>query len=458
MRIYNTMTKTKEEFIPVEPGKARIYSCGPTVYNFFHIGNARPFIIFDTLRRYLEYTGIDVTFVQNFTDVDDRMIKLSKEQGVTLKAFGERFIKEYYTDAQGLGIREADFHPKATEHIGEIIKLVKSLVQSGYAYEVNGDVYYDVSTFNGYGKLSGQSLEDLQAGARIEIGEMKKNPEDFALWKAAKEGEDSWNSPWGKGRPGWHIECSAMSMKYLGDTIDIHGGGSDLIFPHHENEIAQSEGATGKPLAKYWMHNGMINVDNSKMSKSEGNFFMVRDIAEKYDLQVVRLFILSAHYRSPVNFSEELVQQAESAMTRIKNFRSNLQFIIDNDSGDDIDISKETCALQENFKKAMDDDLNTAEAIGVVFEYVKDINVAFENGGSAKCAKQALGALDEILEVLGLVPADDAIPAKVQELAEKRQQARADKDFAAADALRDEIAAMGYELKDTPEGVKISKR
>jgi len=458
LRIYNTMTKTKEEFIPVEPGKARIYSCGPTVYNFFHIGNARPFIIFDTLRRYLEYTGIDVTFVQNFTDVDDRMIKLSKEQGVTLKAFGERFIKEYYTDAQGLGIREADFHPKATEHIGEIIKLVKSLVQSGYAYEVNGDVYYDVSTFNGYGKLSGQSLEDLQAGARIEIGEMKKNPEDFALWKAAKEGEDSWNSPWGKGRPGWHIECSAMSMKYLGDTIDIHGGGSDLIFPHHENEIAQSEGATGKPLAKYWMHNGMINVDNSKMSKSEGNFFMVRDIAEKYDLQVVRLFILSAHYRSPVNFSEELVQQAESAMTRIKNFRSNLQFIIDNDSGDDIDISKETCALQENFKKAMDDDLNTAEAIGVVFEYVKDINVAFENGGSAKCAKQALGALDEILEVLGLVPADDAIPAKVQELAEKRQQARADKDFAAADALRDEIAAMGYELKDTPEGVKISKR
>lgn len=458
MKIYNTMTRKKEEFVPVEPGKAKIYACGPTVYNFFHIGNARPFIIFDTLRRYLEYTGMDVTFVQNFTDVDDKMIARANDENITLKALGERYIKEYFTDAKGLGIREADIHPKATEHIGDIIKLVKSLIEKGHAYEVNGDVYYNVSSFPGYGKLSGQSLDDLQVGARIDVTDVKRNPEDFALWKAAKPDEDSWNSPWGQGRPGWHIECSAMSMKYLGDTIDIHGGGQDLIFPHHENEIAQSEGATGKPFAKYWMHNGYINVDNQKMSKSLGNFFTVRDISEKYDLTVVRLFMLSAHYRNPVNFSEELVAQAASAMARIKNCRDNLKFISANETGEAIDVSKDVCALEQNFKDAMDDDLNTAGAIGAIFEYIKDINLAFENGGDKKGASEALAALDTILNVLGIVPSEDEIPSEVKELAEKRQAARAAKDFATADALRDQIAELGYELKDTPEGVKINKR
>lgn len=458
MKIYNTMTRKKEEFVPVEPGKAKIYACGPTVYNFFHIGNARPFIIFDTLRRYLEYTEMDVTFVQNFTDVDDKMIARANEENITLKSLGERFIKEYFTDAKGLGIREADIHPKATEHIGDIIKLVKTLIEKGHAYEVNGDVYYDVSSFRGYGKLSGQSLEDLQAGARIDVTDVKRNPEDFALWKAAKPDEDSWNSPWGQGRPGWHIECSAMSMKYLGETIDIHGGGQDLIFPHHENEIAQSEGATGKPFAKYWMHNGYINVDNQKMSKSLGNFFTVRDISEKYDLTVVRLFMLSAHYRNPVNFSEELVAQAASAMARIKNCRDNLKFISDSGSGEAVDVSKDICALEQNFKDAMDDDLNTAGAIGTIFEYIKDINLAFENGGDKKGAGEALAALDTILDVLGIVPSEDEIPSEIKELAEKRQAARAAKDFATADALRDQIGELGYELKDTPEGVKINKR
>ena len=458
MKIYNTMTRKKEEFVPIQPGTAKIYACGPTVYNYFHIGNARPFIIFDTLRRYLEYIGLKVTFVQNFTDVDDKMIARAKEEGVTLKALGQRFIKEYNTDAKGLGIRDADVHPKATEHIGDIIMLVKTLVDKGHAYEVDGDVYFDVLSFPGYGKLSGQSLEDLQAGARIDVTDVKHNPEDFALWKAAKEGEDSWDSPWGKGRPGWHIECSAMSMKYLGDTIDIHGGGQDLVFPHHENEIAQSEAATGKPFANYWMHNGYINIDNQKMSKSKGNFFTVRDIAQKYDLSIVRLFMLSAHYRNPVNFSEELIQQAAAAMMRIKNCRDNLKHIIAHGSGEKIDVAGDICTLEENFKRAMDDDLNTAEAIGVIFEYIRDINLAFEDGGNAQSAQEALDALDRILDVLGIVPKDDSIPDNIKEMAEHRRKARAEKDFATADKLRDEIAALGYELKDTPDGVKINKR
>ncbi len=458
MRIYNTMTRKKEEFVPVEPGKAKIYACGPTVYNFFHIGNARPFIIFDTLRRYLEYSGLNVTFVQNFTDVDDKMIARAKEENTTLKELGERFIKEYYTDAKGLGIKPADFQPKATEHIKDIVALIKTLEEKGHAYEAGGDVYYDVSSFPGYGKLSGQSLEDLQAGARIDVTDVKRNPEDFALWKASKQDEVGWDSPWGKGRPGWHIECSAMSMKYLGDTIDIHGGGQDLIFPHHENEIAQSEGATQKPFAKYWMHNGYININNEKMSKSKGNFFTVRDIAQKYDLSVIRLFMLSAHYRNPVNFSEELIMQAASAMARIKNFRDNLKFIIDSGGSNEVDISKDICALEDGFKKAMDDDLNTAEAIGVIFEYIKDVNLAFENGADKKNAQDALIALDKILDVLGITFLQDVIPDEIKELAKKRADARANKDFAAADALRDEISALGYDIKDTPEGVKINKR
>ena len=458
MKLFNTMTRKKEEFVPVEPGKAKIYACGPTVYNFFHIGNARPFIIFDTLRRYFEYSGLDVTFVQNFTDVDDKMIARAAEEKTSLKELGERFITEYYTDAKGLGIQPATVHPRATEHIGDIINLVKKLVESGHAYESGGDVYFDVSSFPEYGKLSGQSLEDLQVGARIDVTEVKKNPEDFALWKAAKQGEDSWDSPWGKGRPGWHIECSAMSMKYLGDTIDIHGGGQDLVFPHHENEIAQSEAATGKPFAKYWMHNGYINVNNEKMSKSKGNFFTVRDIAKKYDLKVVRLFMLSAHYRNPINFSEELIMQAASAMARIKNCRDNLKHIAATGSTDKVDVFKDICALENQFKKAMDDDLNTAEAIGVIFEYVRDINLAFEEGKGAQSAKEALEALDKVLGVLGLLPEDEKVPEEIMVLAQQRQEARKARDYAQADALRDKITALGYDLKDTPEGVKISKR
>jgi cysteinyl-tRNA synthetase len=452
------MTRRKEEFVPAEPGKAKIYACGPTVYNFFHIGNARPFIIFDTLRRYLEYSGLNVTFVQNFTDVDDKMIMRAAEEHVSLKELGERFIAEYYKDAQGLGIRPATVHPKATEHIGDIITLVSRLIESGHAYEVGGDVYFDVSRFPGYGKLSGQSLDDLIAGVRIDVTEVKRNPEDFALWKAAKPGEDSWDSPWGKGRPGWHIECSAMSMRYLGETIDIHGGGQDLIFPHHENEIAQSEAATGKPFARYWMHNGYINVDNEKMSKSKGNFFTVRDIAQKYDLMVVRLFMLSAHYRNPINFSEELIAQAASAMARIKNCRDNLKHIAANGGSVQVDVEKDTCALEEHFRQAMDDDLNTAEAIGAIFEYIRDINLAFEHGGDQKSAREALIALDKVLDVLGLVPKEEEIPAEVVELARQRQQARASRDFASSDALREKITALGYEVKDTPEGPKINKR
>ncbi len=458
MRIYNTLTRSKQEFVPIEQGKVKIYACGPTVYNFFHIGNARPFIIFDTLRRYLEYTGLDVTFIQNFTDVDDRMIALSAEQGVSLKEFGERFINEYFIDAKGLGIKEADLHPKATEHIGDIIALVSELIDGGHAYEANGDVYYDVSSFDNYGKLSGQALEDLQAGARIEVTDVKKSPEDFALWKAAKEGENSWESPWGKGRPGWHIECSAMSKKYIGETIDIHGGGADLIFPHHENEIAQSEGASGKPLANYWMHNGMINVDNQKMSKSEGNFFMVRDISKKYDLQVARLFILSAHYRNPISFNEELIVQAAAAMTRIKTCRENLQFVSEHGSDEAVDVSELIANLNKRFREAMDDDLNTAGAIGAIFEYIKDVNLAYGDHKGKGSALQALAALDKILSVLGIEPKEQSVPDDILAMVQARQEARADKDFAKSDELRDKIAALGYEMKDTPEGVKINKK
>ena len=459
LKIYNTMARKKQEFIPVEDGKAKIYACGPTVYDFFHIGNARPFIIFDTLRRYLEYIGYDVTFVQNFTDVDDKMIARAQKEGVKLSELGERFIKEYYADAHELGIRDADFQPLATKHIGDIIKLVKKLVDNGHAYEAGGDVYYDVSSFPSYGRLSGQSMEDLKAGARIDVTEAKRNPEDFALWKAAKEGEDSWDSPWGKGRPGWHIECSAMSMKYLGDTFDIHGGGQDLVFPHHENEIAQSEGATGKTFANYWMHNGYINIDNKKMSKSKGNFFTVRDIAKKYDLRIVRLFMLSSHYRNPINFSEELIEQAAAAMERIETCRQNLMFIMNNGSDEPVETDGMIAALKERFRQQMDDDLNTAGAVGAIFEYIKDVNLAFEGSRGKGNAEAALSALDEILGVLGIeTKQEQDVPQEVQELAEQRQQARQAKDYKKADELRDRISQLGYELKDTPEGVKINKK
>lgn len=459
MKIFNSMTRKKEEFVPVHPGEARIYACGPTVYNYFHIGNARPFIVFDTLRRYLEYRGYKVTFVQNFTDIDDKMIKAANEQGITVKQLGEHFIEEYFKDAKGLNIRPATVHPKATEHIEDIIRLISRLIEEGHAYVAeNGDVYYDTESFKDYGKLSGQDLDDLEMGARIEVNDVKKNPMDFALWKAKKPGEPAWESPFSEGRPGWHIECSAMSQKYLGDTFDIHGGGQDLKFPHHENEIAQSEGATGKTFANYWMHNGYINIDNRKMSKSLGNFFTVRDISKEFDLLAVRLFMLSSHYRNPINFSRDLIVQAEAALSRIANCRENLRFVAEagkSEAKKELDLE----SFRQRFIDAMDDDLNTADAIGVIFDLVKELNTAFSQGGDAAQAKEGLGMLDELLGVLGLIKEEreEEIPSEIQALAEERAKARKAKDWARADAIRDQLKEAGYELKDTPEGVKITK-
>lgn len=458
MKIFNSMTGKKEELNPLTPGQFNIYACGPTVYNYVHIGNARPLIVFDTLRRYLEYRGYKVNFVQNFTDVDDKMIRVAAEEGITVKELGDRFIDEYFKDAQALNVRPATLHPKATEHIGEIIALVQKLIDKGHAYELNGDVYFDTQSFPDYGKLSGQDLSELELGARIDINESKKNPMDFALWKAQKDGEIAWDSPWGKGRPGWHIECSAMSMKYLGDTLDIHGGGQDLKFPHHENEVAQSEAATGKPFANYWMHNGYINIDNKKMSKSAGNFFTVRDILKEFRGNAVRLFMLSAHYANPINFSRELLQQSETAYDRILNCRENLEFVMANPKDNAVQVAPAIAALNEKFNAAMDDDLNTADAIGGIFEYVKEINTLFSDGGRAQDAKAAKDAMDALLDVLGILPAEESeIPNEVMELAEKRQAARAEKNWAEADRLRDEINSLGYELKDTPDGVKINQ-
>jgi cysteinyl-tRNA synthetase len=459
LKIQNSLTGKKEEFVPIEQGCVRIYACGPTVYNYFHIGNARPFIVFDTLRRYLEYRGYRVDFVQNFTDVDDKMIAAAAKEGLSVPELGERYIAEYFKDAEALNIKKATHHPRATAHIEDIIRLIEKLIENGHAYEAGGDVYFDTASDPDYGKLSGQNLEDLEMGARIEVSDLKKNPMDFALWKAEKPGEIGWDSPWGKGRPGWHIECSAMSMKYLGDTIDIHGGGQDLLFPHHENEIAQSECATGKPFVNYWMHNGYINIDNKKMSKSEGNFFTVRDIRGEFDPIAVRLFMLGSHYANPINFTRELISQAESALARIKNCRENLRFIIENPKENPIDVSGVARRARRDFIAAMEEDLNTADAIGVLYEYIREINTLFVDGGDEKGAKEALSVLDELLGVLGLLPGgeDEEIPAEVVELAEKRAAARAKKDFRDADEIRDRIARMGYEVKDTPDGVKISK-
>jgi len=456
LKIFNSMTRKKEEFVPLVPGEVKIYACGPTVYNYFHIGNARPFIIFDTLRRYFEYRGYQVTFVQNFTDVDDKMIKAAAQQGITVKELGERFIAEYFKDAKGLNIRPATAHPKATEHIPEIISLIQTLIDRGHAYvAANGDVYFDTETFHEYGKLSGQDLADLELGARIDINEQKKNPMDFALWKAKKPGEVSWESPFSEGRPGWHIECSAMSLKYLGETFDIHGGGQDLKFPHHENEIAQSECATGKTFARYWMHNGYLNIDNKKMSKSLGNFFTVREISEEFDLLAVRLFMLSAHYRNPINFSRELIAQAQTGLERIRNCIENLKFVIKTEkTGEKVEFS----AYRQRFIEAMDDDLNTADALGVIYELVKELNTTFAAGGDAQSAKGGLDLLSELLAVLGLMREEtDEIPDEILLLARQRTEARAVKNWAEADRLRDLIKDKGYQLKDTPDGAKITK-
>mgnify|MGYP000939668300 FL=1 len=459
MKIFNTMSRRKEEFVPVDPNEVKIYACGPTVYNFIHIGNARPLCVFDVLRRYLEYRGYNVKFVQNFTDVDDKIIKRANEENSTFEEISEKYIKEFWTDAHGLNFKDATAHPKATENIDEIIEIIKTLEEKGYAYAVDGDVYYRTLKFKDYGKLSHQPIDDLQSGARIAVGDKKEDPLDFALWKAAKEGEPYWDSPWGKGRPGWHIECSAMNKRYLGNTIDIHCGGQDLIFPHHENEIAQSEAANGCMFSKYWMHNGYINVDNVKMSKSLGNFKTVREIADAYGYEVIRYFLISSHYRSPINYNLEIIEQCKSALERLYNCRESLDFSIKN-AKTDIADNEEILALidsrKEQFINSMDDDLNTADGIAAVFDLVSDINTKIINKEVSKnVCQKAADMFDELTGVLGLVynRKSNDINDDIEKLIEERQQARANKDWATADRIRDELKAQGITLKDTPQGV-----
>ncbi len=463
MKLFNTMTRQKEEFVPLKQGEISMYACGPTVYNFIHVGNARPIIVFDVLRRYFEYCGNQVTFVQNFTDVDDKIINRANAEGTTSEAIAEQYIKEYFTDAEGLGVRAATIHPKATENIQQIIDIISTLVEKGYAYAVNGDVYYRTLKFEDYGKLSGQPLEDLQAGARIDVADIKENPLDFALWKAAKPDEPYWESPWGQGRPGWHIECSAMSNRYLGKTIDMHCGGQDLQFPHHENEIAQSEAANGCKFVNYWLHNGFLNIDNKKMSKSEGNFFTVRDAAAVYGYEPIRFFMLSAHYRSPLNYSKESLIQAQNALDRLYTAVENLQFLEKNGAAGDLNEAETTFigtfqSYRDRFHEAMDDDFNTADAVGVLFELVRAINSAVEGQPTAGFATACLKMVREFTDVLGLLYArknDDSVDAELEALIEARQAARKAKNFAEADRIRDELLARGITLKDTPQGVKI---
>lgn len=463
MKIFNTMTRRKEEFVPLDKNEVKIYACGPTVYNYIHIGNARPLCVFDVLRRYLEYRGYNVRFVQNFTDVDDKIIKRANEEGLSFDEVSKKYIKEFWTDAHGLNFKDATVHPKATENIDEIINIIKTLEEKGYAYAVDGDVYYRTLKFKDYGKLSHQPIEDLQSGARIAIGEKKENPLDFALWKAAKEGEPYWDSPWGKGRPGWHIECSAMNKRYLGDSIDIHCGGKDLVFPHHENEIAQSEAANDAPFAKYWMHNGYINVDNVKMSKSLGNFKTVREIANVYGYEVIRYFLISSHYRSPINYSIDIIEQCQSALDRLYTCRESLDFAIKNaksDIDDDEEILKLIASAKDEFIKAMDDDLNTADGIAAVFNLVSTINTEIINKEvSLNVCKKAAEMFDELTGVLGLLynRKSNDIDDDIEKLIEQRQTARANKDWATADKIRDELKAKGIILKDTPQGITWTK-
>jgi len=463
MKVYNTMTGKKEEFIPIDDKEIKIYVCGPTVYNYFHIGNARPFVVFDTLRRYLEFTGKNVKFVQNFTDVDDKIINRAKEEGMTAGEVSEKYIEEYFKDAKALNVKKATVHPKVTENIDDIIAFVKTLIDKGYAYEIDGDVYYSTRKFDEYGKLSNQDIEELEAGARINIEEKKKDPMDFALWKARKEdSEIAWESPWGMGRPGWHIECSTMAKKYLGDTIDIHAGGQDLSFPHHENEIAQSEACNGATFANYWMHNGYITINNEKMSKSKGNFFTVRDILNEYDGEVIRFFLLSGHYRNPINFSDLLMEQAKAGLERITNLRDNLKYLAGLKKGEFTAQEKEfldsLSKYQDEFVAAMEDDLNTADAITAIFEMVTAINTYIRNDCSSAFAEEALKVLLKFSNVLGLLEADskeEEISDEIKNLIEERQNARKEKNFARADEIRDLLREKGITLKDTPQGVQI---
>lgn len=462
MKIFNTMTRSKEEFKPLEEGKVKMYVCGPTVYNYIHVGNARPFIIFDTLRRYLEYRGYDVTFVQNFTDVDDKIIKRGHEEGIASEEIAQKYIKEYFVDADGLGIKRASVHPQVTENIEQIIEFVKELEDKGYAYAVNGDVYFDTQKFEGYGKLSGIKQEELEAGSRIEINDQKKHPMDFVLWKAKKEGEPGWTSPWGEGRPGWHIECSVMSRRYLGDTIDIHAGGQDLKFPHHENEIAQSEARSGKTFSNYWMHNEYININNEKMSKSKGNFFTVRDISKLYDLEVVRLFMLSTHYRNPINFSDEILNQSKAGLERLYNAKERVEFIIsklnDNaENADELKLEEELNSFRQRFIEAMDDDLNTADALSIIFELARFMNSNVNENSTKEFANKVLDEFNELTGVLNVVNKkheEDMLDEEIEALIQKRTDAKKNKDFKLADEIRNELLEKGIVLEDTRQGVK----
>ncbi|WP_313569177.1 cysteine--tRNA ligase [Acetoanaerobium noterae] len=464
MKIYNTLTRQKETFIPLEENKIKMYVCGPTVYNFFHIGNARPFMIFDAFRNYMEYRGYEVTYVQNFTDVDDKIIKRANEEGISPIEVAEKYIAEYFKDADALGIKRATVHPRVTENIENIITFIEDLISKGFAYELNGDVYFNSQAYKEYGKLCKQNLEELNLGARIDVNDEKKHPIDFALWKAKKEGEIGWQSPWGEGRPGWHIECSVMSARYLGDTIDIHAGGQDLIFPHHENEIAQSEARSGKQFARYWMHNGYINVDNQKMSKSLGNFFTVRDILSEFSGQVIRFFLLSAHYRNPVNFSKELILQAKAGMERLANSKERLVFTISHAKGQMNESELELVSALENhrdrFIEAMDDDINTADAISIIFELARFSNTNVNENSSLEWAEKNLSLFNELTGVLNIIKAEDTDSndnEQIEKLIKDRVEAKKNKDFALADAIRDELKSMGIEIEDTRQGTKWKK-
>lgn len=463
MLVYNTMTRKKQELVPSDGKEIKIYACGPTVYNYIHIGNARPICAFDVLRRYLKYRGFNVKYVQNFTDVDDKIIKKANEEGVSASEISERYIAEYKKDAHGLNVMDADVHPKVTENMDIIIDFIKTLIEKGHAYEVQGDVYFRTLSFKDYGKLSGMPIEDLQAGARIDVNDIKEEPLDFALWKAAKPGEPYWESPWGKGRPGWHIECSAMSKQYLAETIDLHCGGQDLIFPHHENEIAQSEAASGKVFSKCWMHNGYINIDNKKMSKSLGNFFTVREVAEKYGYEVIRYLMVQAYYRSPINYSRELLDACKTSLERLYQCRETLDRAIENAGegvySEEAEKSFKTC--KEKFIEAMDDDLNTADAVSAIFELVRELNIMSSNKESSKKQlEQGRDLFDELTDVLGILynkKEKNEIPQEILDLVEERKAARKAKDFAKADEIRDKITQLGYSVKETRQGVEVTK-
>lgn len=459
MKILNTLTRRKEEFVPINEGKVGIYVCGPTVYDYIHIGNARPMIVFDTLRRYLEYKGYDVNYVSNFTDVDDKIIKRANEEGVDASVISERYIAEVKKDMAALNVREATTHPKATEEIPDMIEMVKTLIDKGYAYEVNGTVYFRTRKFKDYGKLSKKNIDDLRSGNRdllVSGVDEKEDPLDFVLWKPKKEGEPSWPSPWGDGRPGWHLECSVMSKKYIGDVIDIHAGGEDLVFPHHENEIAQSEAANGTEFARYWMHNGFLKINNEKMSKSLGNFFTVREIAEKYPLQVIRFFMLSAHYRSPLNFSADLVEASKNGLERILTAVDRLKSISGTDGEKDKAVAEEMDAFVKKYEVAMDDDLNTADAISVIFELVKYANVNVTEESTKATVELVLNTVTKLCDILGIITEkkEEILDSDIEALIEERQAARKAKNFARADEIRDQLSDMGIILEDTREGVK----